>query len=158
MKNSPEREERADRSLTRLVQNLPLRPAPVTLESRVMQQLQRQRTIAWWGRGFAHWPATARVFFVSTCTAIMGLSLLDTRWSMLGEGVLQRAFRVTLSWTHPAAGAIAPASDMGGWIAHTLSSSWIYALAAVAALLYAALFGLGVAAYRTLYFSPPHDR
>lgn len=158
MKNSPDTNDRADRALTRLVQNLPLRPAPATLESRVMQRLQGQRTIAWWRRGFAHWPATARVLFVGTCMAIMGLSLLDTRWSMLGEGVLQRAFRVTLSWTYPAAGAIAPAFDMGGWIAHALSSSWFYTLAAVAALLYAALFGLGIAAYRTLYFSPPHGR
>jgi hypothetical protein len=158
MKNSPGVDEKADQAVTRLVRNLPLRPAPATLESRVVQQLERDRTIAWWRRGFTHWPAAARIVFVGACMAIMGVPLLDTRWSTLSAGVLQRAFSVALSWAHPAAGAIASASSVGAWIEHSLSSSWFYALAAIAALLYATLVGLGVAAYRALYFSPHHNR
>jgi hypothetical protein len=134
-----------EQALNRVLRDLPLRSAPATLEARVILQLERRRTITWWQRGFTHWPAAARVSFIGTCVAVIGASLADTRWS-------------TLSWTYPAVGVIASAADVEVWISRSLSSNWFYAFAATAALLYATLFGLGIAAYRTLYLSPSQDR
>jgi hypothetical protein len=149
--------EQADRTLRQLLRNLPERPAPAGLESRVLQQLERRRGHAWWRRGFAHWPVAARAGFITTCAVLIGVSLLDTRWSTLGTGVWRRAFGSVLSWAYPAEVAIASTTAVSTRIAHTLPLSWLYALLAMAAALYAVLFGLGIAAYRTLYLSP-HPR
>jgi hypothetical protein len=89
-----------------------------------------------------------------TCIMLIGASLLDTRWSTLSSGVWQRAFSWALSWTYPAVGAIVSTTAVSTHIVHTLPANWLYALLAIGAALYAALFGLGVAAYRTLYLSP----
>jgi len=147
--------ENADRTLTRVLRSLPARPAPARLESRVLQQLERRRAIAWWRLGFAHWPAAARAGFITTCIVLIGASLLDTRWSALGAGVWQRAFSWAQSRAYPAVGAIVSTTAVSTRIVHTLPANWLYALLAIGAALYAVLFGLGVAAYRTLYLSPP---
>jgi hypothetical protein len=146
--------ETADRSLTQLLRNLPLRPAPASLESRVLHQLERRRALAWWRRGFAHWSTATRAVFITTCGVLICASLLDTRWSTLGTGVWQRAFSWALSWAYPAELAIASTTAVSTRIVHSLPVNWLYAILATAAALYAALFGLGVAAYRTLYLSP----
>jgi len=150
--------EKADRTLAHVLRNLPLRPAPAQLESRVLQQLDRRRTLAWWRRGFAHWPAPARAGFIAACIVLIGASLLDTPWYTLGTGVWQRAFSWALSWAYPAVGAVASTTTVSTRIVHALPANWLYAILAIAAALYAALFGLGVAAYRTLYLpSPPRQ-
>lgn len=146
--------EKADRTLTELLRNLPPRPAPARLESRVLQLLERRRTLAWWRRGFAHWPAVVRAGFITTCVALVGASLLDTRWSTLGTGARQRAISWALSCAYPAMDAIASTTAVSTWIVHALPANWLYVILAIAAALYVTLFGLGVAAYRTLYLSP----
>lgn len=146
--------ETADQALTRLLRSIPPRQAPAMLEVRILRQLERCRAVAWWRRGFAHWPAAARAGFIATCIVLIGASLLDTRWSMLGPSVWRRAFGWALTWADPAVGAIVSTTEVSMRILHTLPASWLYAILAIAAVLYAALFGLGVAAYRTLYLSP----
>jgi len=147
-----------DGTLNQLLRNLPLRPAPAGLESRVLQQLERRLTLAWWQRGFSHWPAAARAGFITTCMLLIGTSLLETRWSTLGAGVWRQAFGWALSSAHPAVGTIASTAAVSQRIAHALPANWLYAILVIAAALYATLFGLGVAAYRTLYLSPSPRR
>lgn len=147
--------EKADRTLSHILRNLPPRPAPATLESRVLQQLQHRRALAWWWHGFAHWPAAARAGFITTCIVLIGASLPDTGWSMLRTGVLQRVLSWAMSWAYPAAGAIASTTAVSTRIVHAVPADWLYAILAMGAALYAALFGLGLAAYRTLYLSSP---
>jgi hypothetical protein len=147
--------EKADGTLNHVLRNLPPRPAPAGLESRVLQQLERRRTLGWWQRGFSHWPAVARASFISICMVLIGASLLDSRWSTLGADVWRQAFGWALSSAYPALGAIASTTAVSTRIAHTLPANWLYAILAIAAALYMVLFGLSVAAYRTLYLSPP---
>ena len=142
-------------TLNHALRNLPPRPAPAGLESRVLQQLELRRSHGWWRRGFAHWPAVARAGFIATCMVLIGASLLAARWSSLGIGIGRQAFDWALSSAYPAVGAIAWTTVVSTRIVHALPANWLYAILAIAAALYVALFGLGVAAYRTLYLSPP---
>ena len=146
--------ENADPTLTRVLRSLPARLAPASLESRVLQQLERRRALGSWRLGFAHWPVAARAAFITTCIVLIGASLLDTRWSTLGAGVWRQAFSWAASWAYPAVGAIVSTTAVSTRIVDTLPANWLYALLAIGAALYVALFGLGVAAYRTLYLSP----
>lgn len=149
-------------ALTQLLRSIPLRPAPTSLKPRVMQQLAKSRAMPWWTRGFAHWPIAMRVSFLAASLALIAVSILYARWATLDDGVLHRLEVWSLSWINPAtwsmASATAPtsASDIGIYLARFLASDWLSVLMTIAALLYAALTGLGVLAYRTLYL-PPHS-
>jgi hypothetical protein len=155
MKNSPDVDAEAEHALTRALQNLPLRRAPADLETRVLHQLERRRSRDSWRRGFTHWPAAARAGFVGICISLLSATLVDYRWSTLGEGALQRAFGEALSWTYLAVGFIASAIDLLTRVARALPESWLVTIATAAAALYAVLFGLSAVAFRTLYLPPP---
>jgi hypothetical protein len=143
-----------EQALNHVLQNLPLRQTPASFEARVLQQLEQRWNRDWWRRGFAHWPAAARVAFVSLCISLVSATLMDTLWSTLGADALHRAFGRALSWTYLAVGAVASATDLWTRVASALPENWRFTIVAVAAVLYAALFGLGAIAYRTLFLSP----
>ena len=155
MNDSPESEDLAERALARLIRDLPPRQAPKSLEVRVLAELQSRQSGRWWQRRFAHWPVPARTAFISACTALIGFTLLDTPWSMLSARVVNAAVTWSMSWSHPALGAMASAAQMSGWVSRVVPPNWLFAFLGLGALLYASLFGLGIAAYRTLYLSLP---
>jgi hypothetical protein len=133
--------------LQQTLRGLPLRRAPATLESRVLGELQRRAALPWWRRSFAHWPAAARAVFVVICAALV--------LGALG-GTAAVANVHSLSWLRQAGGLLTSL----GYVAAVLIRpaalpSWIYGGIAVCAVLYAVLFGLGAAVYRTLYLPPP---
>jgi hypothetical protein len=142
-----------EQALNHVLQNLPVRQTPAGFEARVLQQLEQRRSGDRWRRGFAHWPAAARVVFVSLCISLVSATLVDTRWSTLGAGALHRTLDRALSWTYLAVGAAASATDLCTRIMSALPENWRFTIAAVAATLYAALFGLGAIGYRTLFLS-----
>jgi len=127
----------------RALRSLPVRSAPVSLEVRVLEELARRAAVPWWRRSFLHWPRAIRAIFMGICAAIGGLTVLGgTRiaWTMSpGRGV-ERIISI--------ASAVADAASA---LAHAIPLIWIYEALVIAALLYAMLFALGAAAYRTLY-------
>jgi hypothetical protein len=143
MQASPDVDARAARVLTHALENLPLRRAPAELEVRVLQQLERRRSLDWWRRGFTHWPLAVRAGFVVICIPLVIATLVDWRWS---------------SWAYLAVGSIVSAADLVTRITSALPERWLFTIASVAATLYAVLFALGTLAYRTLYLSPPSRR
>jgi len=133
------------RMLRRLLRDLPPRRAPATLESRVLRELERRAALAWWRRGFAHWPLAARASFVVLCGALIGITLLG------GSSWTPPDAAAALSWSHPALAALGSVGSAGGWIVRLLPDGWLVGMGAAMAALYAILFGLGAAAYSTLY-------
>jgi hypothetical protein len=128
--------------LDQTLRELPLRRAPATLESRVIGELERRAALPWWRRSFAHWPLAARSLFVVICASLV--------LGALG-GTAAVANVHSLSWLREAGGLLMSLGYVAALLKPATLPSWIYGGIAVCAVLYAVLFGLGAAVYRTLY-------
>jgi hypothetical protein len=145
-----ESHEALERLLDRALRELPLRRAPLTLESRVLRELEHRASLPWWRRSFAYWPLLARAAFLVICGALIRLAFLGGATAVAGVR--------SLSWAREV-GAItaSSAANLAALVAHTAPPAWAYEGIAVCAVLYAVLFGLVAAVYRTLYLQPPGD-
>jgi hypothetical protein len=138
--------EALERLFDRTLHGLPLRRAPLTLESRVIRELERRAALPWWRRSFAHWPLLARAGFLVICAALIRLAFLGGATAVSGVR--------SLSWVREVGGLTASAANLLAVLARIQPPTWAYAGMAVCAVLYAVLFGLGAAVYRTLYLQP----
>ncbi len=146
-------EQGLERLLDRTLRELPLRRAPPGLEKRVFDELQRRAALPWWRRSFAHWPSLARAGFVATCMALVGLAFLEGAWAVAHLSALNTSGAPPMFWAREALAAVAGAGQLAALIVGAVPPEWLYAGLVVSAALYAALFGLGAAAYRTLYLN-----
>lgn len=135
-----------ERLLDRTLRELPLRAAPQTLEARVFGELERRASLPWWRRSFTHWPPAARVLFVVICGASIGLAFVG--------GAAAIANIRSLSWARDIGVLMASGGNLLALLSRTEPPAWLYESIAVCAALYAVLFGLGAALYRTLYLQP----
>jgi len=147
-----------ERLLDRTLHALPLRRAPPTLEARVYGELSRRAALPWWRRSFAHWPHPARAAFLVTCGALMMLAFVGGDAAVERARSLHDSGALSLIWVHQAAGLVGSAVNLASLVTRAVPAAWIYLGIAVGALLYAALFGLGAAVYRTLYLQPFNGR
>lgn len=138
----------------------PLRRAPATLEARVLQQLARRAARPWWLQGFSGWPWPARLLFLPLALGFVQLAFVaSTRVTLLWQTLQQSAPAVTARSGLQSLGDLARAGQtVAELVAHGIPGAWIYGAAALALLLYAALFGLGAAAFRTLIVTPASIR
>ena len=141
-------EDRLERLLGDTIRGLPARSAPPTLESRVLGELARRASQPWWRRSFGHWPAFARVGWVTACGVLIGITLLGGPWttavdSLQGGGAIS-------SWIRQVAVITGTVGNLGASLVDAIPASWLLLGLTAAALLYAFLFGLGAAAYRLL--------
>ena len=140
--------------LDRSLRELPLRRAPATLESRVLSELERRAALPWWRRSFMHWPAPARAAFLLLCGALMALMFVAGPAAVANLRFLFESGAPSLSWVRQSGVLMVSAGNLFALLARTLPSTWLSQGMAVCAVLYAVLFGLGAAVYRTLYLEP----
>jgi len=145
-----ESHEALERLLDRTLQGVPLRRAPMMLESRVFRELQRRAALPWWRRSFAHWPPLARAAFLAVCCVLITLAFSGGATAVAGVR--------SLSWAREIGVLMASAGNLAALLARTAPPAWAYQAVAVCALLYAVLFGLGAAVYRALYLQPLNGR
>jgi hypothetical protein len=157
MNEHPEADDVLERLLSRTLHGLPPRRAPMTLESRVFEELQRRAVLPWWRRSFGHWPRYARAAFLLLCGSLAGLAFLGGDWAVTGVRVVQTS-GASMSWARQTAAIMNVAGDVAASVAGAIPASWLYGSLAAGALLYAALFGLGAAAYCMLYLRPLNGR
>lgn len=143
-----------ERVLHQTLSGLPPRRAPGTLETRVADELARRASLPWWRASFASWPAAARVMFVLVCAALVAVTILGGLSAYLGDRSFDEASAVLLSWAHPFLTVISSAGGLVALLVHVIPPVWLYGTLGVGAFLYVTLFGLGAAAYRTLYLRP----
>jgi len=151
MSPSPENEQHLERFIHQALRDLPPRRAPRTLEARVLAEIERRAALPWWRKSFAHWPPIARVVFLIVGVGVAALAA--TVWTKAGFDVAQ--LRAAFA---PELARLASIVSLGEWLrdfAATLLGVipplWLYGTLALVAAMYAAFFGLGAAAYRTLY-------
>ena len=135
------------------LRSLPDRRAPGTLEARVLAEVERRATIAWYHKSWSYWPAAGRAAFLcataSLCVAIVvGFYLLSR-----GESGLAVAHEVGSRFQ-----ILSQLYATGTWVVDlvgrqfaSIPSIWLYGGLGLVAALYATFLGLGAVAYRTLY-------
>ena len=154
MNKRTDSEQKLEQVLHQAFSGLAPRRAPNTLESRVANELARRALRPWWRVSFANWPVSARVMFVLVCAALVAATILGGVSAYLGDRSFDEAAAVLLSWAHPFLTVISSAGGLVALLLRVIPPEWLYGILGVGIFLYVTLFGLGAAAYRTLYLRP----
>ena len=147
-------DEKLEQVVTQALRGLPPRRAPGGLEARVLGELQRRASLVWWRRSFGHWPAAARAGFVFINVVLVAVTLLSGFSNVLGGRSFADFTALVMEWLRPFFAVLSSLGGLTPTLVHAIPQGWLFAALAVGAVLYAALFGLGAAAYRTLYLRP----
>jgi hypothetical protein len=152
-----DRDESLDREvearLGQALRTLPERRAPASLESRVLDALARRVPMPWWRRSFGEWPAAARIAFSVTSAVLVVLTVLAAAAASANFGSLGASRALATPVLHDASVFFVITRTLSVSLASILSSSWVLGCLIASAALYAALFGLAIAGYRTLYLN-----
>jgi hypothetical protein len=145
--------EQIEKMVHAALRSLPDRRAPAALEARVLAAIETRAAIPWWHRSWSHWPQGVRAAFLVFCGALAGL--------LMFAGLYVQAGFDSAQFHHAIAPALALADgvlDIGraltgfaALLVRQIPTWWLYGAIAFVAGLYAMLFGLGAAAYRTLW-------
>lgn len=146
------REAHLERLVHQTLRELPPRRAPRALEERVLAEVARRAALPWWRKSFLHWPLAARALFVVAALFVAKLAISGAVWVFSGLDMAQYRvlFATELGWLESArtvGHAISTSLDV---IGRNIPSLWLYGAVAFCAAAYAAVFGLGAAAYRAL--------
>lgn len=145
MTHDQDRQNELERQLTRTLQNQPLRRAPSSLERRVLAQIESSAATARWRRGFTHWPVAARVAFLAASVGIVKLVFMVTMWlsTPLDSPALPFDLPSQAAWVQTLLVAFAS-------VVRTVPPVWFHTGVVILLIMYAALFGIGASAYRTV--------
>jgi hypothetical protein len=154
MSNSESNDLRLERALNQALAGLPPRRAPGTLESRVLDELARRAALPWYRVAFAQWPAAARVAFVLICGGLIAATILGGVSAIVETRSLSEVSALVLRWMQPFLALIASVGGLGTLLLRVIPPLWLYGGLVFGILMYLALFGLGAAAYHTLYRRP----
>jgi hypothetical protein len=146
--------EEIEPRLHQALRGLPARRAPSSLEQRVLAAIAERQARPWWHQSYTCWPTPVRVAFFVFSAALAAVVAGAAATILPGFGVTAgQPVEATLGWFAQVRATGATLVDVGGRLLPRVSLSWIYLGLAVVAALYAALFGLGAAAYRILWQS-----
>jgi len=142
-----------EKFIHRTLRSLPDRHAPSTLEARVFAALETRAAIPWWHKSWAYWPIWVRVVFVLLCASLAALFIFGGVALRSNVGAMQvgTTFAPVIHLIQSVIGLGRVLADCGAVIARNIPSVWLYGAVLFVAGLYAMLFGLGTAAYRTLW-------
>ena len=149
-------EQALEQFIGSVLRKQPLRHAPATLESRVLSELELRNAKTWWQLGFSRWPWAARALCVPVGAALVWLSFLSTaRLLSLWQGIQftapASAAQSGWRWFETLGQAL---QSLGNLVSHAVPQWLLYGGAGAALFVYAAFFGLGAAAFRTLFVTP----
>ncbi|HEU4602424.1 MAG TPA: hypothetical protein VFS24_10665 [Steroidobacteraceae bacterium] len=122
----------------------PPRRAPESLEANVLAAIEQRMARAWWQSGFARWPIAARVGFALMSVALIRFAMLLGDWVGNGFNSLSSLIANATDWIHPLAHSTTA-------LIERVPPLWLYGGLVVIASAYIMIFGIGMAAYRTLY-------
>lgn len=148
----PSREAHLERLVHQTLRELPARRAPRALEGRVLAELARRAALPWWRKSFAHWPLAARALFVVAALFVAKLAVSGAIWISSGLDVTQyrTIFATEFAWWESARTVVHAIGSFLDILTRNIPPLWLYGGIAFCAAAYAAIFGLGAAAYRAL--------
>lgn len=139
----------------RALRELPPRRAPLTLESRVLAALEPHAARSWRRRGFGRWPWGLRMAFGLTCAALAALTIPSSARLLAELGAFHALMPPWLDGAHAVTDTLRAVT---GSFTRSVPANWLYVGLGASAALYAALFGLAIAAYRLLYVQSETSR
>jgi hypothetical protein len=150
MKRSPQDLEKL---IHQTLRSTPEFRAPSSLESRVMAAIEARATLPWWKQSFVRWPMAARIAFVLVSAGLAKVAVMAAVWIMAGFDTAQftAAFAQPIALFETASAIVDSITSVCGAIYRGIPPLWLYGGLAFIGVMYAALFGIGAAAYRTLF-------
>jgi hypothetical protein len=150
---TPQKHNELEQLVSRAVRDLPPRSAPRSLETRVQAELARRAALPWWRKSFSYWPVAAQVVMGVVCIAAAKFVLTAVMWLNAGLAMadLKGAFAPERRWFEIITGFARTVGETASVLVGSIPTLWLYGGVAIIVALYVALFGLGAAAYRTLY-------
>ena len=139
-----------ERFIHQTLRALPVRKAPGTLEARVLAEVERRAAIPWWHKSWSYWPQPVRAAFLLLCGALVVVGGFFARTGF-DTTQFNAAAAPALTLAGQVWGTVRSVGDFVAMIARHVSPLWFYGAIAFVVSLYAMLFGLGAAAYRTLW-------
>jgi hypothetical protein len=130
--------------IDKTLRDQPLRRAPASLEANVLAAIELQMSSAWWRSGFARWPIAARIGFALLSIALIRFAIVLGNWVSNGFQSLSSSVAGATDWVHPVV------QNTTAFI-ERIPAIWLYGGLFVIASAYIMIFGIGMAAYRTLY-------
>lgn len=142
-----------ERFIDQTLRSLPDRKAPGTLEARVLAEVERRAAIPWWHKSWSYWPQAVRAAFLLLCGGLAAFLVFAGVYAQAGFDSTQAnaAVAPALALAGQAWGIVRGFVDFVAMVVRHIPSLWFYGVIAFVAGLYAMLFGLGAAAYRTLW-------
>jgi hypothetical protein len=137
----------------RTLRSLPDRPAPRSLEARVLAAIEARSSLPWWKQSFAQWPIAARCIFLLFSAGLIKLAVMATVWAVGGfqASEFAHAFSTTISWFEAIRGAVRGTAESFSILFRNIPRLWLYCGLLVIGGAYAMLFSLGATAYRALF-------
>jgi hypothetical protein len=145
--------EQLEQLVGRELRALPLRRAPLTLEARVLAALEQRAMIPWYHKSWSYWPAAIRAVFLAFATGVAGTLIAGfyLGFNGLDQSAVVAQAGERFSFFTRIYHTVAWIADFGSHVFGSIPSLWLYGGLALMAALYATFFGIGAAAYRTLY-------
>jgi hypothetical protein len=141
--------EKLEQLIDGLARSQPVRRAPISLQARVLAQVESQQVqLLWWRKGFAHWPQVARGLFLIASYGFIRLALAGV---MSVVDFVRSSNVAGVESLHRTGEAVSATVSLGSLVLHAIPPMWLYSGAAFGFALYAVLFGLSTFAYHTLY-------
>jgi hypothetical protein len=144
--NSPDDNDPLERLIDDTLHDLPLRQAPEQLQRRVLAAIADGASQPWWRKSFAHWPLPARVAFCMACLGLVKVAIDASMWLVTAL----KPPSLNIESTALVVGFKALVA-LHSSLANSIPLPWFYGALAALAVMYAAVFGIGAVAYRTLY-------
>jgi hypothetical protein len=145
--------EQLEQLVHRELTALPLRKAPRSLESRVLAAIEHQAAVAWYHKSWTYWPGAVKAAFLGVATGLSGAAM--AAFYLITQGADTGVMTAAAGERFAGVAALFHVLRwMAGYVSASIASIpplWLYGGLAFVAALYATFFGLGAAAYRTLY-------
>jgi hypothetical protein len=125
--------------------------APEELSVRVFAAIERREMRLRQRKDFRSWPLAARIAFCIVSFGVIAFVIAGSSWlfGVLGSSVPLSVSRELALWQ--------AAVTIGTSLVHSVPAYWFYAAVGAVAAVYVAFFGIGAAAYRTLYEQQPRQ-
>ena len=145
--------EQLEKMVHAALRSLPDRRAPASLEARVLAAVEARAAIPWWHKSWSYWPQWVRAVFLVFCAGLAGLVVYTGVYVQTGFDTAQTSGTLApmLAFANRVMDIGRGLADFVALVMRHIPSLWIYGTLAFVAGLYAMLFGLGAAAYRTLW-------
>jgi hypothetical protein len=155
MKGPARQPEVLERAIARLLQEQPPRPAPPTLEDRVMTAIAQHATPPWWQKGFLRWPLSLRLAFLLASAGFVraGLWLNEqVTTALLGPGSANAASVMApgIGWIRTATDVASGLNEVVRVVSVSFLQSWLFGGGMALLLAYAMLLGLGTLGLKVL--------